>query len=1096
MIPYSEQENSDFLDRVAQNPFRPDSDYESDNGVSANTMKLAKASGDAISGAGKNLAIGTYAGMGSAAFMGLEAARGAGIIPNIPAEREADLDFLKSIKPDPNVSGWFGHAAFGLGKVGTEAVLGAPAGPAGMASMVAATEGYEDFRFKQSEGIDTSTAAKTAALTGFASGVGVLVPGGAGVTLAQRIATGALMNVDLGMAQRGMTGQILRDNGYNDMADQYKTLDAMAMFSDAVLGGGFGLLSKLHDRTEKPIETTYEGPSDRGLLAIENAPQDATFSEVPKEISGPENLKQITAEPQSGALPPPRKAGGYYSVDKDGNAVPETESTVQQRDLENKRLRDIGLTPDVIAMQDRIKNPPLEPEYEGPSSEPIDAEFTEIPSDTDAALAVNNIHHLEIESAPGIPANVASRNAHVQAMDVATQNLMEDKPVDVANILVDKQFVVKPAEQDTYDKEAYDKKGDIYPTFWQKEGGENWVVPRDSFNKINKLEVYFSAKNRSFKVVPDLLRDANGLLDKLNTLAVSQTPGAKLALATIKKLERINSASNDAGQTWNMLDTIIELDDSLALVAKNTKDNELVKVVAKISDIATDLQGAALVLQNQRKNLEKLFPDLENREFYSKEYVDEYIQKKFDEAKIHSNDDQKIQTRHDATENLIKEIQEEKLIEEIRQESSVNLPKPSSMNDVMLSKTQRTIEKAFHDDTKAPDHAKMTEEQFSDLEEYARNLETEIEGRKSGKLKAPETPNKPVKPTSLMQFIAKNGGIKDTGGDLKAMGLEKKFILRYGKLVRKNGLSPDEIALRAWEEGYFGSNTETGERPSINDLYELMEREHLKGAQVRNQDVSSQADAADDKKLTEEMDSIHNTAQEYGIEIANKTRDELVNSIKVAEESEAFLTDYHDDIMEEAAMREYYGGDKDLEPINAPDEGVPFFEESHEAATRRTSETQTDEIRPDILGQQSVEQGANGREAGGSSDTGGTGSPQTERVKLGGKEFDQGIMPGMGKSAKQAAAGRDAKFQGRKGTTKEQKDADDGLFAMRGDEDQLFDMADQIIAETPDMNIVDEDGNISSAAEAMAKADENIAKSADDANLFGAAIDCFLRNGS
>lgn len=100
--------------------------------------------------------------------------------------------------------------------------------------------------------------------------------------------------------------------------------------------------------------------------------------------------------------------------------------------------------------------------------------------------------------------------------------------------------------------------------------------------------------------------------------------------------------------------------------------------------------------------------------------------------------------------------------------------------------------------------------------------------------------NKPVKAKrgpSLTEWIRQRGGIEDRGGDLAAMGVGPlKGVSRKGqmKLLREyipgqasmlgadsqvNSNSPDELAMRAWEAGYF---PEFAERPSVNDLLEAI----------------------------------------------------------------------------------------------------------------------------------------------------------------------------------------------------------------------------------------------------------------------------------
>lgn len=56
------------------------------------------------------------------------------------------------------------------------------------------------------------------------------------------------------------------------------------------------------------------------------------------------------------------------------------------------------------------------------------------PAEVDAALAANASHHAEIDVAPGVPVNVLSRDAHVQALQKAMNDVSQGRAVDVASI--------------------------------------------------------------------------------------------------------------------------------------------------------------------------------------------------------------------------------------------------------------------------------------------------------------------------------------------------------------------------------------------------------------------------------------------------------------------------------------------------------------------------------------------------------------------------------------------------------------------------------------------------------------------------------------
>lgn len=66
-----------------------------------------------------------------------------------------------------------------------------------------------------------------------------------------------------------------------------------------------------------------------------------------------------------------------------------------------------------------------------------------LPSETDAALAANNLHHLEIESAPGLPTDPQSRDAHIEAVNQATAQLIGGQSVDVGDITGNMSLVAR-----------------------------------------------------------------------------------------------------------------------------------------------------------------------------------------------------------------------------------------------------------------------------------------------------------------------------------------------------------------------------------------------------------------------------------------------------------------------------------------------------------------------------------------------------------------------------------------------------------------------------------------------------------------------------
>ncbi|EBM7380325.1 hypothetical protein AHW29_13935 [Salmonella enterica subsp. enterica serovar Muenchen] len=69
------------------------------------------------------------------------------------------------------------------------------------------------------------------------------------------------------------------------------------------------------------------------------------------------------------------------------------------------------------------------------------------PAEVDAALAANASHHAEIDVAPGIPVNVLSRDAHIQALQKAMNDVSQGRAIDVASIAEPASFSDVPGRR-------------------------------------------------------------------------------------------------------------------------------------------------------------------------------------------------------------------------------------------------------------------------------------------------------------------------------------------------------------------------------------------------------------------------------------------------------------------------------------------------------------------------------------------------------------------------------------------------------------------------------------------------------------------------
>jgi len=103
---------------------------------------------------------------------------------------------------------------------------------------------------------------------------------------------------------------------------------------------------------------------------------------------------------------------------------------------------------------------------------------------------------------------------------------------------------------------------------------------------------------------------------------------------------------------------------------------------------------------------------------------------------------------------------------------------------------------------------------------------------------------------SLITFIIKRGGLKDVGGELKNMDAQKQ---RIGLINNKSGNSFDDMALAAWEHGYFSSKSE---RPTIQDLLDAIDAELFGKKRYQYQEGNTESVIDYVNSLAEQMDML------------------------------------------------------------------------------------------------------------------------------------------------------------------------------------------------------------------------------------------------
>lgn len=248
------------------------------------------------------------------------------------------------------------------------------------------------------------------------------------------------------------------------------------------------------------------------------------------------------------------------------------------------------------------------------------------------------------------------------------------------------------------------------------------------------------------------------------------------------------------------------------------------------------------------------------------------------------------------------------------------------------------------------------------------------------------------KPLSLLEFIAKRGGIEDPGADLKAMGAdnwhkEKPF---RKKLVRQAdgktrtiagskseiGYTPDDVALAAWEAGYFPG---LASRPSVNDLLDAIDGE-LRGSKKYKITDNPAYEPVRKMDNDEMLYHYRSYADELGIKLTDDATLDEVTALVAAKEAEQ-AADFEAEVIADNLDSAI---NKQLEEA-FPEDDIPFFDgetrnENQQGAAQADKGIEN-QIRPDTGSTE--ETGKSGAGAGSGIKTEGEGQqviPGAERI--------------------------------------------------------------------------------------------------------------------
>ncbi|EHL3468031.1 hypothetical protein LAN87_001648 [Salmonella enterica] len=157
------------------------------------------------------------------------------------------------------------------------------------------------------------------------------------------------------------------------------------------------------------------------------------------------------------------------------------------------------------------------------------------PSDVDAALAANAAHHAEIDIAPGMPVNVLSRDAHIQALQKAISDVSQGRPVDVASIAEPASFSDVPGRRNLIAQS-------IYEVLFQADEGaaaravETRMLEEQAAKVLPRGErqVYHSEIANSQRIIDNLTEQRNQILSE-----EPKGSGKELAQSRAEKQSRL-----------------------------------------------------------------------------------------------------------------------------------------------------------------------------------------------------------------------------------------------------------------------------------------------------------------------------------------------------------------------------------------------------------------------------------------------------------------------------------------------------------------------------------------------------------------------------
>lgn len=399
---------------------------------------------------------------------------------NFSAVQKSLNDARNSVKPAPNSQGMAAEILEGLGTFAPAIAATAVAGPVA-GGAVAFGSSYESTRQDfLAKGVNEDTAGTLALEQAGANALGMALPAGVGGRLATRLLSGVGINTGFGAANRFALGETLEENGYDELAKQYRVWDKQALLVDGVLGAAFGGVHHLTSpRADTPLADP--APASAGESAVTDAPAALRADAYPAQTVVAEDSPLPAGEPAvtyDSRIAEMQDLAGQVISRGDRKALAQEVHDLQyQHDQATTQLQQVKNTPlsgsGKALAQARAQRTAQVNELDmriGLLKEQIDQRGARLadsspggrfyearsdlsrieqglipesmrglvpeaqikPSDVDAAHVMNEGLYYDLESSPVVHSGNESLNSHVAAMDQASRQLLSGEPVNVS----------------------------------------------------------------------------------------------------------------------------------------------------------------------------------------------------------------------------------------------------------------------------------------------------------------------------------------------------------------------------------------------------------------------------------------------------------------------------------------------------------------------------------------------------------------------------------------------------------------------------------------------------------------------------------------